>query len=432
MAKGNEPGTWTTAPPSRAAELFDADQDASEQVDTGPTMRNRARYMVAFAFLLALPALLVGAFRASQAQESIQSFGEIRFLSTSVTGLQDKVQRVRTALWRFEAEPDADSGRNLRGSIDDLKKTSEELQTKILQLQKVESLRVEIFDWKDSKSGEPLLQGAEPLVRLRTTIQKLRASASPLWGKNFAEVLIKGGTSVALRKAHSALDRVAKDTRELALNAEQSERKQAALATAYLSTVGRDQIVLFLLLLFTFPLVLGLAPTWMIAPLERIRGVAQRIERGKQVREPVARGKDEVALVTRALRKALRRLEENDKKQKHKIFELGRLLRTLIGPLQDAVLVVNPNNKIAYANTAAAQLLGRETHNLESSPVDEACWSAQLQDAIERARSGDVDDAGVNVSIEVLDGRVIQSHVQLGTVRDQAGEVTRIVVVMRR
>lgn len=432
MAKGNEPGTWTTAPPSRAAELFDAEDAASEQVDTGPTMRNRARYMVAFAFLLALPALLVGAFRASQAQEGIQSFSEVRLLNTAVAGLQEKVQRSRTALWRFEAEPDVDSGRNLKNSIADLKKSHEDLQTKIIQLQKVDALRRELVAWKDSGSGEPLLQGVEPLSRLRITIQKLRSSASPLWGKNFADVLIKGGTSIALRKAHSALDRVSRDVRELALNAERSERTQATLAAESVSAVGRDQIVLFLLLLFTFPLVLGLAPTWMIAPLERIRGVAQRIEKGKQVREPVARGKDEVALVTRALRKALRRLEENDKKQKHKIFELGRLLRTLIGPLQDAVLVVNPNNKIAYANAAAAQLLGRETHNLESSPVDEACWSAQLQDAIERARSGDVDEEGVDVSIEVLDGRVIQSHVQLGTVRDQAGEVTRIVVVMRR
>lgn len=432
MAKGNEPGVWTTAPPVRIGDRLEADDASAEQVDTGPTMRNRARSMVALAFVLALPALLVGALRASKAQESIQSFGEIRLLTTDISVLQANVQRVRTALWRFEAEPDSDSGRNLKTSVEELMRTSRQLESQIQQLQKVEAIRLDFSGWTDSVSGDPLLEPDEPLKRLRATIQKIRNGASPLWNKNFSDGVVQGGASVALRKAHTALDSVAKDARELARSAEQSVEKQAALATESVSAVGRDQIVLFLLLLSTFPLMLGLAPAWMIAPLERLRGVAQRIERGKQVREPVARGKDEVAVVTRALRKALRRLEENDKKQKHKIFELGRLLRTLIGPLQDAVLVVNPNNKIAYANSAAASLLGRETHNLESCPVDEACWSAQLQDAIERARSGDVDEQGVDITIEVLDGRVIQSHVQLGTVRDQAGEVTRIVVVMRR
>lgn len=433
MARGTDSSSRASLPPARVEGASRLGEDAPERIDAGPSMQNRARLMVAFAFLLAMPATLLGALRASQAAADVDLFSEAQLIANESRQLQLRAQRARAALWRYEADAGVDSARNLKTLLDDLSRASLGLEERLLQAYRTEALRVELASWQDGASGEPLLESEAPLRRLRGAVGRVRRAVDPIVQRELRRDDEAGETGEgAIRRAHTALEAVTRDAAALADSAQGFTERRMQHADDSVSVVGRDQIVLFLLLLFTFPLFIALGPGWMIAPLSYLRGLAQRIERGKQARDPVAQGNDEIAAVTRALRAALRRLEETDKKQKHKIFEMGRLLRAIIAPLQDAVLVVNPNQKIAYANAAAASLLGRETHHLESCPVDEACWSAQLQDALSRARSGDIDDQGLDVSMEMLDGRVMQIHVQLATVRDQAGEIARVVVVMRR
>lgn len=420
-------------PRTRTGELPVSRDEAPERIDTGPTMKSRARLMVSVAFLLALPAMLLGALRASQAAEDVHLFAEAQSVADEARQLQVRIQQSRAALWRYEAEPNVDSARHLKAVLDDLARSMVDLEVHLERLYRVEALRPELEAWRGALGEEALLDADAPLRRMRAAVGRVRRAVDPLIDAQLQPQQRRQPLdSAALRRAHTALETVTRDAAALASNAEALTQRRAGAADSAVSNVGRDQIVLFLLLLFSFPLFLALAPAWMIAPLTRLRGVAQRIEKGKQVRDIVAVGDDEIADLTRSLRTAFRRLEENDRQKGSKIFEMRRLLRAVLGLVHDAVLVVNPDRKIAYANPAAAALLGRETHNLESCPVDEAAWSVTLQDSIERARKGDVDDKGLDVTIETLDGRVVTVHAQLGTVRDHEGNITRVVVVLRK
>src|SRR5690606_21549620 len=172
-------------------------------------------------------------------------------------------------------------------------------------------------------------------------------------------------------------------------------RDRARQAEVSVSLVGRDQIVLFLLLLFATPLFLGVAPGWMIALLVRLRGVAQRIEKGR-IRDVVATGSDEVGDVTRSLRSALKRLDEQDHKQRSKLFELRRVLRATMAPVAEPIIIIGRAGKVDYANPAAATFLGREPHHIENTPFEELLHSPELTEAIKRARDGDIEAEGLD------------------------------------
>lgn len=404
-----------------------ADAEAPERVDSGPSMKSRARLMISVAFLIAIPALLIGALRAASAADEVRIFLAAHQMSDQARLLQVRVERTRAALWRFEAEPNIDSGRHLRAVLDDLARAMLDVEEQIAHLGRQDELRVELEKWREALSQEALLDPEAPLRRMRSAVGRVRRAIDPV-------VVAAPAGQVdpqAFRRAHAALDTVARDVSVLGGYAKELTDRHAELAEQAVSKVGRDQIVLFLLVVFSVPLLLGLGPAWMIGPLVRLRGIAQRIETGR-AREIVAAGEDEVAEVSRAIRGALRRLEEADQKQRAKIFEMRRVLRAVLNQVQDAVLILGRGGRIDYANPAAAVLLGRETHHLESSPLDEVCFSPALIAAAEAARAGDIEDKGVDVSIETADGRVAKVHAVLGTVRNQAGEIARVVVVLQR
>lgn len=396
-----------------------------ERTGTGPSMKARARIMVGLAFAIALPALLLGSLRAAVASDDVRVFTQVLGVADSARGLELRVQAARTALWAFEAERNVDTGRRLRASLDTVARAVLDLDQLLGALRENPTFAEELESWREELNQEPLLARSAPLARMRGAVGRIRRNIDPLIDDREREA-----DTQALRRAHSALDTLARDASTLARHARTLTRDRAQRAESSVSLVGRDQIVLFLLLLFAAPLFLGVAPGWMIAPLVRLRGIAQRIEKGR-VRELVPSGNDEVADVTRALRSTLRKLDEKDHLQRSKLFELRRVLRATMAPVSEAIVIIGAGGKVNYANPAAATLLGREQHHIENNPFEELLHSPELDDAIQRARDGDVEEGGVDVIVET-DVRVERLHANLTPVRNQEGQVTRVVVVFRK
>ena len=88
--------------------------------------------------------------------------------------------------------------------------------------------------------------------------------------------------------------------------------------------------------------------------------------------------------------------------------------------------------QIAYTNEPAARMLGKEAHHVEGSDLEDVLFSPELMKAVEKAGHGDIDDAGVAVTIENDEGQVLPLEVVLGNVRDRQGDISRIVLVVKQ
>ena len=62
-------------------------------------------------------------------------------------------------------------------------------------------------------------------------------------------------------------------------------------------------------------------------------------------------------------------------------------------------------------------MLGKEAHHVEGSDLEDVLFSPELMKAVEKAGHGDIDDAGVAVTIENDEGQVLPLEVVLGNVR---------------
>lgn len=388
-------------------------------------MKARARVMIATAFLLALPALLLGALRASVATDDVRTFTQASQTADVAHGFELRVQATRAALWAFEAERNVDTGRRLRTALDAISRAVLELDQQLISLRDSEVFADVLASWRAEVSQGPELETGTPLSEMRAAVGRVRRNVDPLIDERD-----HASDTAALRRAHVTLETLSRDAATLVKSARSLTQTRARLVDRAVSLVGRDQVVLFLLLLFAAPLLAGFGPGWMIAPLVRLRGVSQRIERGR-VREIVPSGRDEVGDVTRALRSALSRLDEADRMRRAKIFELRRVLRAVIAPLSECIIIVGRGGKVDYVNAAAASLLGRESHNIENLLLEELMHSPELVEAIRKAREGDVEEKGVGVMVET-EVRIERLHANLTPVRNQEGVVTRVVLVLRR
>ncbi len=393
------------------------------RVQMGSTMRSRSRLLLAFAFALALPALWVAVVRISGADETAQLFDGAHAVGEAVRDLQLQLEQVRTALWRFEAEPNVDARRQLRRALDDLSRGVLEARDRILDRLEDPRLQDTVATWQDEK-GDPLMPPKEPMSSMRGALGRVRRAVDPLLMHKGAKPLDAG----ASRRAHAALTSASRDLSRMADLAQRLSRAKLGEGVAALSYAGRDQLVMFLLLLFVCPLVIGFGPGLILAPLSRLRAAAVKIEAGKG-RELVAVGNDEVADLVGTLRRSLRSLEDRDHKKTRKIFEMRKLLRSVLHQVKEPVLVIGRGDVIDYANEEASELFGHEIHNLERKVLEDVCFAPQLEDAIKTARAGDDNDEGVEVTLESGDGRVRKFTVYLGGIVDATGRTTRVVLV---
>ncbi len=403
------------------------DDGGNERVDFGPSIRTRAQAMVTVAFVIALPALLIGVFRAADADGQSQVFLEAEQLADHGRLLQLDIQRARTALWRLEAEPTPDSRVAAGRALDDLSRGILRLDRTLEDALAVPAVAEELEAWKAETGQKVLLSREDPLRRLRAATTRVRRAVDPMLSDK-GEGAPK---AKVLRVVHVALDTAWRDATAITEGARELTTRRATVTKQALNDAGRDQLVLFLLLLIAFPLVVGFGPAWMVAPIDRLKGLAVRIK-AKQVRSVRALGDDEVAEVTRAIARSLADLEDGDRMKTRKIFEIRKLLRMVLNQIDEPVLILGRGAKLDYANAGAATLLGAEVHKLEGRPFEEICFAPALSDALEEARSGEVIDKPVEATIESADGRVENVKAVLGGVQDNQGRVSRVVVVLHR
>ena len=103
----------------------------------------------------------------------------------------------------------------------------------------------------------------------------------------------------------------------------------------------------------------------------------------------------------------------------------------MIGRTSEPVLILDPGAKVSYANLPSAKLLGKEPHHIEGKALEDVLFSPALMEAVEKARHGDIEETGVDVTLESADGQVHTVHVLLGAVHDRGGEVSRVVLVVQ-
>ena len=123
--------------------------------------------------------------------------------------------------------------------------------------------------------------------------------------------------------------------------------------------------------------------------------------------------------------------EAQGQKKSAKIFEIRNVLRSVLGRTSEAIFILDPAGKISYTNDPAARLLGKETHHVEGADLEDVLFSPGLMKAVEKARHGDFEEGGIDVTIENDEGQVLPLHVFLGSVRDRQGDVSRIVLVVQ-
>jgi len=392
----------------------------------GPTMRTRARLMVTVAFAVALPALVVGMVRIDSAETEGEHLAEVSRLTQLFRELRVRVLEARVATYRVEAEPSPDARRVLKVALDQVAREILDVEASLEGALSPEApLSGELLAWTARDGGELLLSPNDPLRRVKESVAQARVALEP-------SLRVRTGAKpdgTMARRAHEGLFAAERDVSELVRHATVLGRERARRNADSISRAARDQLVLFLLLLSILPLLLVLGPSWMTAPVERLRGVARRIATGRG-RELIPASDDEVGEVTRALKDALARLEESDQKKTHKIFEMKKLVRALLARLDEAVFVVGRGGQIDYVSERATDVLGGERHHLEGKALEDVCFSPKLTDLIGEVRSGDVVDAETPVELEPADGRVLRLLASLAGVQDQDGRVSRVVVVL--
>ena len=399
----------------------------TEAVVLGPSLAGRARGMLAMTAIIAVTTVAVGLLRVNNVAEDTAASHRADRAARGVLALSHDVDQVSADVWHLEASPSHDSRRQLSRTLDALGRRVIAFEAELRQHASDDDVRAVLQAW----GGGPVVQAGEgapmvrPLKKLSDAVGRMRRALDPLLRPG-----AEGLDATKVRSAHDAVATANRDLVELlrALDALVGARR--ARVTEALSRAGRDLLVLLLALSIAGVTMVILGPEVMTAPIERLRQLAHRIDEGR-VRALNVDGDDEVAVVGQAIARALRRLSERDHLKTSKLLELRKILRTVIDSVDAPVLIISRKGAIDYANAAVAKLLGRQAHQLEGQLLDECCFAPALHEAVARARNGDTDEDGFDVSIEGVDGRVHQARALLGSVQDQVGRVARVVAVLR-
>jgi PAS domain-containing protein len=375
-----------------------------ELIGAGPSIRARARLALVAAFLIAAPTLYIGVLRTTDVSDYAKDFGVYDHFWHRISEMRFAIDQERVLLWRLEAEPDIENERALF-------KTQAVVRDRFMAMQKAKPAD---YDAASIMALQELLQRAENAVE-----------------RDLKHLPHEGPVAQvrrAMTLAHLSLVTLATDVSamEAAIAAISEKRQQAAMTT--LASVARDQLILFLVLLFAIIVFVGFVPRWLVAPLMRLKRVEQQIENGN-IRSLAVSGRDEVSQLARALQDALVWRDELDKKKSAKIFEVRNVLRAVITHIKEPVLILSREKKVNYANTAIATAIGIETHHLEGRFLDAYIHSAELSDLIDNALDGDVSREPIPVELKISDGKTLKLKAMVANVRDREGGVSRIVAV---
>lgn len=361
---------------------------------TGPSIRARARLALAAAFLVAAPTLFVGVMRTEEVAEHASTLSEYDDYWKRILETRIAMKELDLAIWAFSVERELETGQAVLAASEMLKESVEELVKN----------RPKNLNIGPKGFFEALVSRLDGLIKRSVANRSSMAQA---------------------RLSIISISKELKVVEGRVIDIAQNERK---LALGSLSKVGRDQLVLFLILLFAIPLFVGFVPGWIVAPLTRLRQLASRIELGRLKELPIF-GRDEVSHLAQTLKTYSLRKDELDHKKSSKIFEMRNVLRAVINRVKEPVLIVDGNSRINYTNEPAAVVVGLPPHQMEGKFISDCMYSPQIKRAIENAFSGDAVNEAFAVSIEVADGRTLALQCKIAVVRNRDGEVSRAVLV---
>lgn len=371
----------------------------------GLSIRQRAYLATATAFLLAAPISLIAVYRTQAVSDYAKSAKQYDAFAESVTQIHLQTKEIYVQLWKLVATSEVERALELQHSLESL----------LSAFHTLISTHKNNLSISFQTSLVPLAEHVEILL------QRL------MFSNQFANYTSQEETVYELR---SLIFQLSENIKKWDMHFKKNSILKHEKALFLLSNSGRDQLVLFTFLVLLGLLFLFFIPSWIIAPIRRLRLIERRIEEG-ELRNLIVYGDDEIASVTRTIKKALIKKENLELKKTAKIFEVRNVLRGIISNINEAIMVIDQNDKITFVNESAALLFDLEQHYLEGSVLTEHVFSPELMHYIGRAQIGDVPDKDVLVSLELPDGRRIRPELRLGSVHDREGNISRVVLVFQ-
>lgn len=366
-------------------------------VSFGPSIRSRARLALAGVFIVAVPILLVGVIRTEKVSHHASLLSEYDNYWRQILETKISIKDLDVALWEYVVEREFENGQSVLLASDKVRQA-----ITALVLQRPEGIII---------GPKEFLPGLAS--RLDTSIKRAIANYSP--------------TASVRLSIMSLLKEIRTIEKQVVFRAH-TERQQTIGA---LSRVGRDQLILFLVLLCSLPIFIGFLPGWLLRPLTRLRQMASKIETG-HFRDVSVSGNDEVSALAKSLKGLFVRKEEIDNKKSSKIFELRNILRSTLKRVEEPVFIVDSNLKINYTNESAASLVAIPEHQIEGAFLADCMYCPVLKKTLEKAFSGDILEESMLATIELSDGRSLSMHARIGVVRNRDGEVSRAVLVLEK
>lgn len=367
----------------------------SQYIGVGPSIRARARLALAAAFLVAVPMLLVAVLRSDHVFQHSHAMIEQEDYRRLLIQTRIALKNVDLALWAYVSEIDFDNGQGVFLASDELKQA-------LVSLVKDKPKDIDL-------GPEGLLEALT--ARLDGMIRRALTSRSSFAPARLAMLTLDN----ELKSVENKIEFVAS-----------LERREALKS---LSSVGRDLLVLLLILLFFIPIFVGLVPIWLVEPLSRLRQIAGKVELGK-LKEMAVNGHDEVATLARTLKSTFLEKEELEQKKSSKIFEIRNILRSVLVRVREPIFIIDENERINYTNEAAAILLSIPSHQMEGKYLSDCMYSPGLNKASKRAFFGDVNEEAMRIHLEIANGRNYDLDAKIALVRNRDGEVSRVVIVL--
>jgi len=382
---------------AKTAILHPRNIELAHLVGAGPSIRARARMALAAAFLVAAPTLFIGVMRTEHVAAHAAKLNEYDDYRKQLLETRIAIKDLDLAIWAYSVEHEFETGQAVLSASEHVKRSLERLV-----IERPAGLDL---------GPRGFLEGLA--MRLDGLIKRSVANRS------------------SLAQARLNIITTQKELKPIEKRVVEIIKRERIEAHGSLSLVGRDQLLLFLVLLFALPVFVGFVPSWLVTPLSRLRQIASKIEQGSLKDIPVS-GTDEVALLARSLKSYFMRKEELDQKKSSKIFELRNVLRSVINRVREPVFIIDRSSKINYTNDAAASLIGLPPHQMEGKLIFDCMYSQGIKKACENAFNGDVTDEAINVTIEVADGRAFSLSARVGVVRNRDGEIARAAIVLYR
>lgn len=375
-------------------------RDLVQWLGAGPSIRVRTRLALGVAFLVAITNLFVGVLRTVEVSQYAKNLGVLEDFHGSLQDTRIIVERTRADLWHFDASPSLDSQNALQNSREELlailtsleQQNPEEIPLKIKHHYVEIDKRIRLWVKNTISKGQMSREGERSASSLGSALSSLLREIELI------------STSISIN-----------------IHFERERSKSEMMK------IARDQLLLFLVLLFAMPIFVFFVPTWVLSPVRRLHGLARRIREG-QVRDFGIVGNDEISQVSESLKKALVSINKLDKKKSAKIFEIRNVLRATVGKMNEMCLVVDRDRKINYSSERLASFYGLKSYQLNGKCLKEVASSKALLSAVKHVLSGESMSKSIDFVEKDAAGEIHNLQVRITLIHNREGDVSRVVM----